>query len=185
MACGRGDHRTACIAAMRSLVTAVALICILMPLDAEAQGSGCILQPVGSPARQVLHCQDGLTIEAEIGADYTLVDRDRDNRPDAVTLRSRAILIEIPADSKGRRFEILTPQAVAAVRGTQWAVDVESGKTAVFVISGRVLVRRPNLRSGVTLGPGQGVDVDQGTGPLTVRRWPAARARALLARFGR
>jgi ferric-dicitrate binding protein FerR (iron transport regulator) len=184
MAWWLSDHQTG-RTAMRCFVATVTLIYLLMPLVAEAQGSGCVLQPAGSPARQVLHCQDGLTIEAELGADFTLVDRDRDNRPDAAMLRSRALLIETPSGSKGGRFEVLTPQAVAAVRGTQWAVDVGSGTTAVFVISGRVLVRRSNLRSGVTLAPGQGVDVDQGMGPLTVRRWPAARASALLARFGR
>ncbi|PIK73201.1 anti-sigma 24 factor, partial [Methylobacterium frigidaeris] len=37
----------------------------------------------------------------------------------------------------------------------------------------------------VTLGPGEGVDVDADQGALEVRRWPQARVRALLERFGR
>jgi ferric-dicitrate binding protein FerR (iron transport regulator) len=64
-------------------------------------------------------------------------------------------------------------------------VDVAGARTSVFVVNGRVGVRRPNARNGVSLGPGEGVDVEAGTAPLTVRRWPAARAGALLARFGR
>jgi len=36
----------------------------------------------------------------------------------------------------------------------------------------------------VVLRPGEGVDVRSGSAPLEVRRWPAARASALLARLG-
>jgi ferric-dicitrate binding protein FerR (iron transport regulator) len=157
---------------------------LLAPGPARAQGVGCMLQPTGTPARQVLHCRDGLRLEAESGASYAFVDRDRDGRPEAVKLQSRAILLEVEAPSRGTGFQVLTPQAIAAVRGTRWAVDVEQGKTAVFVLSGQVAVRRPNARAGVELRPGEGVDVSPGVAPLTVRRWPTARANALLARFG-
>jgi len=165
---------------------AVLLACLFLPAGAEAQSVGCVVQTTAAPQRQVLRCRDGLTIEAEAGSEYTLVDRNGDRQPDAVRLRSRAILVDAPPRSGRRRFEVLTPQAIAAVRGTQWVVDVASGKTAVFVVTGRVSVRRASRSAGsVTLGPGEGVDVEPGTGPLVVRRWPAPRASALLARFGR
>ena len=77
-----------------------------------------------------------------------------------------------------------TPQAIAAVRGTKWAVDAQSGKTSVFVVDGRVGVQRPSSSASVLLGPGEGVDVEAGTTPLIVRRWPAARVSALMARLG-
>lgn len=163
----------------------VILAGLLMPTAIDAQGIGCVLQAAGAPARQVLRCRDGLTIEAEAGADYTLLDRDRNGNPDGASLRSRAIFIDTQGGRPSSGFQVLTPQAVAAVRGTQWAVDVAGGRTSVFVVTGRVAVRRPNARSGVNLGPSEGVDVEAGTGALTVRRWPAARANALLARFGR
>jgi ferric-dicitrate binding protein FerR (iron transport regulator) len=152
---------------------------------AGAQGSGCTAHAAGFPSRHILQCRDGLTIEAEAGADYTLLDRDRDGSPDAAALRSRALLVDQPARTGGRGFQIMTPQAIAAVRGTQWIADVAGERTSVFVINGRVRVGRARAARGVVLGPGEGVDVDPGTGPLTVRRWPAARAAALLARFGR
>jgi hypothetical protein len=116
---------------------------------------------------------------------FNLVDRNRDALPDAVNLQNRAVLIDAPPGALRQGFQVQTPQAIAAVRGTQWAVDVGAGKTAVFVVTGRVSVRRTNSARGVNLGPGEGVDVEQGTAPLVVRRWPAARAAALLARFGR
>jgi len=167
-------------------ILTVVLACFLLPARAEAQSVGCVVQTTTAPQRQVLRCRDGLTIEAEAGSDYTLVDRSGDRQPDAISLRSRAVLIDTPPRSGRRRFEVLTPQAIAAVRGTQWVVDVAGGKTAVFVVTGRVSVRRASRGTGsVTLGPGEGVDVEPGTTPLVVRRWPAPRASALLARFGR
>lgn len=182
MACGTVRHCTTVAALLQAFAF---LSGLLPPGTAQAQGIGCVLQAAGPPARQVLRCRDGLTIEAEAGADYTPLDRNRDGNPDAVTLRSRALFIDAQPRARSSGFEVLTPQAIAAVRGTQWAVDIAGGRTSVFVVNGRVSVRRPNARTGVSLGPGEGVDVEAGTGPLIVRRWAAARANALLARFGR
>jgi hypothetical protein len=61
---------------------------------------------------------------------------------------------------------------------------VPGGKTAVFVVSGRVSVRRPRGPA-VSLEPGQGVDVEPGRTSLEVKRWSAERAASLLAGFGR
>lgn len=134
---------------------------------------------------QTLRCGGGLTIVAETGARYTLLDRNRDNRVDGVDLQSRAILVTAPKKKSGPQFEVVTPQAIAAVRGTTWAVDAEAGKTSVFVESGRVGVRRRAATGRVSLGPGEGVDVGQDNAPLTVKRWPAPRVAALMARLGR
>jgi ferric-dicitrate binding protein FerR (iron transport regulator) len=122
-----------------------------------------------------------VTIVVENGARYTLRDRDGNGRVDSVELGSRALLLEVP---RGRNeFKVFTPQAIAAVRGTRWAVDVAENKTSVFVVNGRVAVGRPVSRQSVTLGPGEGVDVEP-AGPLTVKRWPPARVAALMARLG-
>lgn len=160
---------------------AVAAVAALPLSGASAQsGGGCVLEQGGS-GRQVLRCQDGVTITAEPGARFSLVDRDGDGNADAATLRRKALLIDEPGSG---RFRVITPQAIAAVRGTRWAVDVASGKTSVFVVRGRVTVRRPSASAGVVLGPGEGVDVEAGSGPLTVRRWGVARVAALMARLG-
>ncbi|UVF22215.1 FecR family protein (plasmid) [Microvirga terrae] len=164
----------------------VAALAGLFTADAAlAQGAGCILHPASAPSRQVLLCRNGLSLEAENGADYTLEDSDRDGEPDVVNLQTRAVLVNVEPRSSARHFQVRTPQAIAAVRGTQWAVEVVGSKTSVFVLRGRVGVHRSNTQRGVTLMPGEGVDVEPGTAPLTVRRWPTARANALLARFGR
>ncbi len=163
-----------------------ATVVLLAPMESAAQGASCVSQATGFPQRHVIRCAGGLAIEAAAGADYTLIDKGKDGIPDSADVRGGAVLVNAPpARSRGSSFQIHTPQAVAAVRGTEWAVDVATGKTAVFVIAGQVSVRRATARSAVTLGPGEGVDVEPGTVPLQVKRWSAGRAAALLARFGR
>lgn len=151
---------------------------------ALAQDAGCRLVPVAGTTRQILKCREGLTITMEEGARFTLKDNDRNGSADAVRLRSKALLLDAPSGSVPGGFAVVTPQAIAAVRGTKWVVDVGQGKTSVFVLRGRVAVQRPASTAGVVLAPGEGVDVEAGTAPLTVKRWPAKRVTALMARFG-
>lgn len=187
------DHLMHLPAGAPLLMILVSLTCLFIPSGSLAQGTQCPPQPADAPKRQIVRCPDGLTIEADAGAKYTLLDRNQDGQPDAANLESGALFVDAPARSGRLPFRILTPQTVATARGTQWAVDVSGGKTAVFVVSGLVFVRRANLPRGarsnsgqsVNLEPGQGVDVELGVAPLTARRWPAARASALLGRFGR
>jgi hypothetical protein len=131
---------------------------------------------------QTLQCEAGITIVAENGARYNL-QRGRNGRVDAVELGGKALLIEVLPKSGGNKFQVITPQAIAAVRGTKWAVDVAGGKTSVFVVNGRVAVGRRTGSHSVTLRPGEGVDVEPGA-PLTVKHWAPARVSALLARLG-
>jgi hypothetical protein len=152
---------------------------------AAAQGTtpGCTPVASSGPA-QTLRCEGGITVVAENGASYTLNDTNRDGRIDQAELKSKALLIDVPKKSGGKAFQVNTPQAIAAVRGTKWAVDVAEAKTSVFVARGRVSVRRPAPGGPqVVLGPGEGVDVEA-SGPLTVKRWAPARVAALMARLG-
>ncbi len=100
-----------------------------------------------------------------------------------VELSNKALLLEVPKKPGRARFDVVTPQAIAAVRGTKWAVDAEGAKTSVFVVDGRVSVARPAGRGSVVLGAGDGVDVEP-SGDLIVKRWPPARVTALMARLG-
>ncbi len=170
---------------LRSLMACM-LACVFWVDTASAQSNnaGCTFRLVSGTSRQILRCREGLTIIAEDGARFALVDRDRNGSADAVRLRRKALLLDAPAGRVQGGFAVVTPQAIAAVRGTKWAVDVARGKTSVFVVKGRVAVQRPASNAGVVLGPGEGVDVEAGTGTLTVKRWPAARVSALMARFG-
>src|SRR3954447_23016247 len=161
------------------LIIGYTLFSALLP----ARAQDCRVTTFTDPPRQELDCADGLSIVAERATEYRLLDRNRDGRPEAVEVRSRALMVDYPRRRGG--FQILTPHAMAAVRGTIWVVDVSAARTSVFVRVGAVSVRRPGTPQTVTLGPGEGVDVDSGPTPLQVRRWPAERAANLLARLGR
>jgi hypothetical protein len=150
---------------------------------AAAQGANADCSSESSSGNtQKLRCGSGITIIAENGARFTL-QRDRTGRIEAIELNDKALLIEVPAKSIANKFQVITPQAIAAVRGTKWAIDVAGDKTSVFVVKGRVAVGRRAGGQRVALGPGEGVDVEPGA-PLTVRRWAPARVSALLARLG-
>ena len=89
---------------------------------------------------QTLHCDAGITIVAENGAKYTLRSG-RKGRVDAVELDGKALLIEVAPKPGGNKFQVVT-QAIAAVRGTKWAVDAAGDETSVFVVNGKVVVGR-------------------------------------------
>lgn len=162
----------------------VLLACTLSSVEiaaAQPANPGCSSEN-SLGATQTLHCRTGITIVAEDGARYTLRSN-RNGRVHAVELIGKALLIEVAPKSGGNKFEVITPQAIAAVRGTKWAVDAAGDKTSVFVVNGSVRVGRRTGGNGVTLRPGEGVDVEPGA-PLTVKRWAPPRVSALLARLG-
>jgi len=170
---------------MQAMIRAiwVALACALAPLAtaaAQSATTGCTAES-STLTTQTIRCKGGVTIVVENGARYILRDRDGDGRVDSVELSSKALLLEVP--KVRNEFKVITPQAIAAVRGTKWAVDAVENQTSVFVVNGLVAVGRRTGSHGVTLGPGEGVDV-QAAGPLTIKRWPPARVAALMARLG-
>src|SRR5258707_9546977 len=75
--------------------------------------------PANAP--QTLRCEGGVTIVAEDGARFTLQDRDGNGRVDSVELSSKALLLEVPKKPGGNRFQVMTPQAIAADRGSSCA----------------------------------------------------------------
>jgi len=77
--------------------------------------------------------------------------------------------------------ETWTPTAVAAVRGTEYIVEVTAAGTAVLVIDGAVAVSnyRPDVRGTVVLRAGEGTSVAPDRPPQPPARWGAARRRAV------
>lgn len=80
------------------------------------------------------------------------------------------------------RFEIRTPKAITAVRGTEWGILASAVQSDVLVLTGRVGVRKNEVsgKSAISLTRTLGVTVtDQGLGQIT--RWSEAQVAALLA----
>ena len=174
-------------------MTSTAIMCATVVISAAFGIETASAQPAnmgcsttqGPNATQTLRCRGDVLIVAEDGARYSSQSHDRSGDVDTVDLQSKAVLIDAPKPRTKQRLQVITPQAIAAVRGTKWAVDVQDTRTSVLVLRGRVAVRRPTGGRQVQLGPGEGVDVDRGsTEPLTVKRWGQPRVDALLARLG-
>jgi len=85
-----------------------------------------------------------------------------------------------PAPSRAL-VETWTPTAVAAVRGTEYIVEVTAAGTAVLVIDGAVAVSnyRPDVRGTVVLRAGEGTSVAPDRPPQPPSRWGEARRRAV------
>jgi hypothetical protein len=174
-------------------MTCMALTCATLAVSttigldvasAQPANMGCA-STQGANSTQTLRCRGDLIIVAEDGAKFTLQSHNRNGDVDAVDLQSKAVLIDAPKQKAKQRFQVITPQAIAAVRGTKWAVDAQETRTSVLVLTGRVAVRRPSGGRQVTLGPGEGVDVDRVSAePLTVKHWGQPRIDALMARLG-
>jgi ferric-dicitrate binding protein FerR (iron transport regulator) len=160
-----------------SLLTALAT----QPLAAQTL-SGCSKTDLQNPPRSVYQCAGGITLEAEAATALGIVERQPDDRPTDVEVSNDGLYIEVTPGSGP--FQIQTPHAIAAVRGTVYVVDVTDAMTAVFVREGEVSVSRADGSDAVLLTPGLGVEVSPGE-PLETRRWPAQRVNNLLSRFGR
>jgi FecR protein len=157
--------------------------------------SQCVLNTdKRNPNEKILRCGSELTITPAPGTVYRPASASADGPPASVQLESGALLIEF--NSKRRReFQILTPEAVASVRGTKWAMEVKPGQTSTLVLAGQVSLARKDDTDKVIIGPGQGVDIsalgppramnDGKPEPIAVKTWGSARVKGLLGRFGR
>nr|WP_298690008.1 FecR family protein [uncultured Dongia sp.] len=86
-----------------------------------------------------------------------------------------------PATSDSR-FEIRTPKAITAVRGTEWGILASAAQSDILVLTGRVGVRKNEIsgKSAISLTRTLGVTVtDQGLSQIT--RWTEAQVAALMA----
>ncbi|HEY7089462.1 MAG TPA: FecR domain-containing protein [Tepidisphaeraceae bacterium] len=150
----------------------------------SAETDGCKLLPDDrDPSVKILRCGDDLTLRIAANTDYQLTGQQGQGLPKGAQLKSGALMIDFKPSARQRNFQILTPHAIAAVRGTTWAVEVTPAQSSTLAVSGSVEVTRPNRSRGVVLHAGEGADVTAGTGPITVKRWGEKRVQALLARF--
>ena len=164
--------------------------------SAWAQSGACVLTPdKRNPNEKILRCGSELTITPAPGTVYRPAAAAEDGLPASVQLDSGALLIEFHSKRR-REFQILTPQAIASVRGTKWAMEVKPGQTSTLVLLGQVTVARKDAAEGeVVVGRGQEVDgSDPGNTrsldrnaklpPIAVKKSTPDRVKALLARFG-
>jgi FecR protein len=179
-------------AALRNVFGAVFMAATLFaaaiagPLPGHAAGACALIPNDKMPSEKILQCggAEALTVRAAPGTRYQPLYKKGDPIPAAIRLDDGALLIEFQQSLQRRDFQILTPLAIAAVRGTKWAVDVTKARTSVLVLSDAVGVTNRRLNQYVIVTEGEGVDITPTDTSTVQKRWAEARVRALLARFG-
>ncbi len=154
------------------------------PGSARAAGACALVPNDRMPSEKMLQCGENLTVRATPGARYQPLYKKGDPLPVGIRLNDGALLIEYHPASPQEKFQILTPLAIAAVRGTKWAMDVTKAQTSTLVLNGAVAVTNRRLNKFVVLTEGQGVDITPTDTSVVQKTWGEARVRALLARFG-
>ncbi len=153
---------------------------------AFAQSGECrLVADDRNPSEKIMRCGDDLVVREARGTRYHSVDQQGKEQPKALRLDAGALMIEFHPGDTHKNFQILTPHAIAAVRGTKWVVDVGRARTSTLVISGEVAVGRPHAEPALIHKPGEGADISPGTGAIAAKRWPEESACGRsLARFG-
>jgi hypothetical protein len=154
------------------------------PGSARAAGTCALVPNDRMPSEKILQCGETLTVRPAQGARYQPLFKKGDPLPVGIRLNEGALLIEYHPASPQEKFQILTPLAIAAVRGTKWAMDVTKAQTSTLVLNGAVAVTNRRLNKFVILTEGQGVDITPTDTSVVQKTWGEARVRALLSRFG-
>jgi hypothetical protein len=137
-------------------------------------------------ARLEIACTDGSTIIVSARTTVTLSEftTNADGTGKTAVLDMVEGLVRVSLSRLGvrQRFEVTTPTAIAAARSTEWIVEAAPGRSAVFVVHGRVEVIDRQLKGGVILDPGDGTDVRAGAAPTVAKRWGQKRVDDVLSR---
>jgi len=174
----------------RSLLRATIVAAALCGMAIAGTGSACaagacaLVPSERAPSEKILRCGDALTVRPAEGTRYRPLYKKGDPLPVGIRLDDGALLIEYHPATPQEKFQILTPLAIAAVRGTKWAMEVTKARTSALVLAGAVAVTNRRLNQYVVLTEGEGVDITPADTSMVQKRWGEARIRALLARFG-
>jgi hypothetical protein len=171
--------------AFAAILAAVGMMVCGLADGGVAFGAGlCTLSPYEHDASlKVLRCGSSLVVRSSRDAQYRLLAPAGREVPSAIELDDGALLIEFQPAGQSE-FQILTPLAIAAVRGTKWAVEVAAARTSTLVFDGAVTVTNRRLRRSVVLTKGQGVDVTPSDTTVQRKQWGQARIQVLMSRLG-
>jgi FecR protein len=168
-----------------TLVATILFVAAIVETGPARAAGACALVPNGRlPSQMILQCGQSLTVRPTPGTTYQPLYKKGDPLPVGMRLTDGALLIEYHPAKPNEKFQILTPLAIAAVRGTKWAVDVTKDQTSTFVVTGTVVVTNRRLNQFVVLTEGKGVDITPTDTSVVARTWGDDRVRALLSRFG-
>ncbi len=137
----------------------------------------------GPDARVTLDCDNDLRVVVGPASDFVVL-RLLEEAPQTLGLRLMRGIAGFFFDggADGAGVQVRTPSAVAAVRSTEWAMQVSDGASAVFAREGAVFVFGET--GTVELRPGDGVDVSPEGAIGPVVRWGQPRIDLFAALLG-
>lgn len=137
----------------------------------------------GPASRLQVACDDGTTVTV---GPSSLVDLGTlvGPREQSILMRIANGIVGIVAPARTwSSFGVRAPNLVASVRSTTWLVEAAPSQSSCFVREGQVGVTT-NAGADYSLGPGDGIDVDDAGQTPGVRQWGAARVAETRARLG-
>jgi hypothetical protein len=146
----------------------------LVKLGDAVQVGDTIDVPVG--AKLKLRMSDGSVIAAAPGTRVTIETYTAEPRDAKLALASGLLRAVVSAARQPARFEVDTATGVAAVRSTDWFVQVQNNGTAtqVGVLTGSVSLSSAATHRAVEIPARWGARVEGGRDPVPARVWSQA-----------
>ncbi len=117
----------------------------------------------GANSHLTLQFSDGSTMDVAENTSVTLQSITDSNQPKIIQVISGLLHLKELLEHFKHKFEVRTPIAVCAVRGTEFTVKVDGdSSTTTTVISGEVNVTATQTGNSVLLQPGESITVSSG-----------------------
>jgi hypothetical protein len=137
-------------------------------------------------AKLKLRMNDGSILSAASGTRVAIqayeVDSAGQQRDAKLSLASGLLRAVVSTLSKPSKFEVETATGVAAVRGTDWFVEVQQNATQVGVLTGSVQLTSLSTQKAVSIPARWGARLEAGMNPVPSRVWSQAEFDAVIAR---
>jgi hypothetical protein len=127
---------------------------------------------------------DGSVIAAASASRLTIrsYDADPQHRDVVLALTTGLLRAVVAPVSQPSRFEVDGATGVAAVRSTDWFVEVQKGTMQVGVVEGRVALISAATKGTVNIPARWGARLEAGRDPVTPRVWSREEFDAVIAR---
>ncbi len=139
-----------------------------------------------APGKLKLRMSDGSVIALAAGTRVTIaayITGAGGERDTARLSLSGGLLRAIVAPGEHvNTFEVSTAVGTAAVRSTDWFIEMQPGAAEVGVLSGRVVLTSAATRQSVTIPARWGARLEAGRDPVPARIWSPAEFQAVAAR---
>jgi len=138
---------------------------------------------VPAGAKLKLRMADGSVISAAAETRLTIeAYADGAERDARLTLGAGLLRAAVPPVAKPSRFEVRTATGVAAVRSTDWFVEMQPAAMRVGVLVGTVTLSGSAAGKSVAVGEHRGVRLEPGHDPPAPRYWSSEEFAAVIDR---